>query len=85
MKKIIKTIPEQKLNELIEYLDSVYKDKSNYSIVNNVEYPAILSKTSMKDSTSEGLKKIFRHSVASTQKNSAYYRKGFHLIVFLKF
>lgn len=81
----IKNIPEEKLQQLTEYLDSIYKDKSNYEIINNVEYPAILSKTAMKDETLEGLKKIFRHSIASTQKNSSYYRKGFNLIVFLKF
>lgn len=81
----IRTIPENKLTQIIEYLDSIYKDKSNYEIINYVEYPAILSKTAWNDTTSEGLKKIIRHSIASTQKNSSYYRKGFNLIVFLKF
>jgi predicted metalloprotease with PDZ domain len=81
----IRKIPENKLNKLIQYLDAIYKDKSNYEIIDNVQYPAFISKTAIRDTTFEGLKKIFRHSVASTQKNSSYYRKGFHLIVFLYF
>jgi len=80
-----KLIPEDKLKILVEYLDTIYKDKSNYSIIDNVEYPAILSKTALKDSTLDGLKKIFRFSIASTQKNSSYYRKGYNLIVYIYF
>ena len=80
-----KIIPEEKLNELINYLDSIYKDKSNYEIINNVEYPAILSKTAIKAKALDGIRKIFSYSIASTQKNSSYYRKGFHLIVYIYF
>ncbi len=81
----IKKIPEFKLNKLIQYLDTIYKNKSNYEIIDNVLYPAFISKTAIRDTTFEGIKQLFKYSVASTQKNSGYYRKGFHLIVFLYF